>query len=74
MFDFHNMWFSMIYIAASFACFLGFYFGVLFKIVNAEKIFKKKSRVAITYIVGLFLSGMFTYYLFEIVRFMQYMY
>lgn len=74
MFDFHNIWFSIVYIGVSYMCFLGFYFGVLFKVVNEKKIFKKRSRIAIMYTLGFFLSGVFTYYLFEVVRFMQYMY
>lgn len=74
MFDFHNIWFSILYIAVAFICCLGFYFGILLKIVNAEKLSEKKSSIVVMYVVGIFLSGIFAYYLFEIVRFIQYMY
>ncbi len=74
MFNFHNTIFSIIYIIISFTCGCGFYFSILFKIVDKERVFSKNISMFITYFIGSIVSAIFTYYLFEIVRFIQYMY
>lgn len=74
MFDFHSNIFCSIYVIISFCCCISWYFKILFCIADENKVMSNKKAVALAYGVGILFSAFASYYLFQLVRFIQFYY
>lgn len=74
MFDFHNPFFCIIYICISFLWILGSYLKIVYMITDEERLAKNNFKSIIVYIVGVLISIIISYFLFQFVRFIQFYY
>lgn len=74
MFDFHNTIFCCIYVIISFCCCMSWYFKILFWVADENRVMSNTKSVALVYGVGILVSAIASYLLFQFVRFMQFYY